>query len=999
MGMRPGVGLPTMSKRAKRVLIAVVALVVLVFLWFQFARYYVDLLWFREVGFARVFTTQLLSRLVMFVVAAVLGGGLAFLAMMFAYRSRPVFVPAGPSNDPLAPYRTAIASRPRLISIAAAVAIGIICGLAMQGQWPTVQLFLHGGSFGQTDPQFGHDVGFYVFKLPMIELLLTSLFIITAICFVLVLAIQYIFGGIRLQGPGRRVTSAATLQLSLLVGFFVLVKAVQYWFDRYTLLFSNRGGIFTGASYTDVNAVLPAKIILMVIAVICAGGFIVGAVLRSVKLPAIALALMVLSSVLIGGLWPLILQQVVVKPSASQREPMYIQRSIEATQAAYGIGSETVTTKPYNDVVSSDPQVIRAMADDTATVPNARLLDPNLLSPTFTQREQLENFYGFPSRLAVDRYEVDGKTQDFVVAAREINPNALAENQKNWINEHMTYTHGNGFVAAPANTVVAGLPEFTVSDIDNKGTIPVDEPRVYFGQLGSDYAIVGAPAGTAPQEYDTSTKRYTYAGKAGIGVGNLFRRLVFASYYGEPNFLFSSLINDESKVLQTRQVRDRVAKAAPFLTIDTNPYPAVVNGRITFIVDAYTTAGNYPYAQQMSLADATRNSQSAQGATARQVETNVSYVRNSVKATVDAYDGTVTLYRVDQNDPDPMLDAWNRVFPGLLQPDSAVSEELRSHFRYPQDLFEVQRELLAKYHVADGTQFFNSGNFWKVPDDPTEQSVEAAQPPYYLQVSQPGEDEPRFELTTAMTGFERDLMAAYISANSDPENYGKINVLTFPTSTQTPGPKLVQQLFNQDDDISNWITTRTRGGSNRALFGNLLTLPTSQGLMYIEPFYLQANSESSYPTFSQVFVWFGGRVGMGSTLAQALSNAATKNPASVAEAENAVNSGETGAPSSGNPPSSDAAQVPSPTEATVTTPSGEITVPPADEAAAVDQMNAALAELEAAKKSQDLAKIGAANSKLEQAVQDYLRIAKPAASTTAGTSSAPAGSDAPGSGG
>ncbi len=965
MGMRPGIGIPTISKRAKRVLIVVVSLVVLAILWFQFVGLYVDYLWYGEVGFRQVFTTQLVSRLVLFLVAGLGAGSLLLLTMLLAYRSRPVFVPTAATNDPLAPYRTVVAARPKLFGIGISALIGIICGLSAQGQWETVQLFLHGGSFGQRDPQFGHDVGFYVFKLPMIQMLLGWLFVITAICFFVALAIQYIFGGIRLQGAGRRVTSAATLQLSLLIGAFVLIKAVQYWFDRYDLMFSDRNGI-TGASYTDVNALLPAKIILMVIAVICAVGFFVGAFLKSIKLPAIALALMVLSSVLIGGAWPLVLQQVVVKPNALQKEPPYIQRNINATQAAYGIGTDKVTYKKYQDDSQEAPDVL---AKDTQTVPNVRLLDPNLLSDTFTQKEQIENFYGFPNQLSVDRYTIKGKTQDYVVAAREIDANKLADNQTDWINQHLVYTHGNGFVAAPANTVVDGYPQFTVSDLSTKGSIAVTQPRIYYGELDSNYAIVGAPGGGSPQEYDSpTTGRYTYGGAGGVPIGNLLQRLVFGTYYGEANFLFSSQINGNSKVMYHREVRDRVQKAAPFLTVDTNPYPAVVGGRIVWIVDAYTTADNYPYSQRKSLSEATTNSQSVTGTAAAQASTEVGYIRNSVKATVDAYDGTLKLYQVDDNDP--MLQAWSSVFPGLIKPQSSISPELRAHFRYPEDLFEVQRSLLAKYQVPDGATFFRASNFWKIPDDPTEgQNVSAAQPPYYQQLTLPGSKVSTFELTSPLTGLARDFMAGYVSANGDPENYGKLTVLRFPTQTQTPGPKLVQQLFTADSGIANWISTRIQGNRAQVIYGNLLTLPIDGGLLYVEPLYLQGISASSYPQLGQVLVWFSNRVGQGGTLAQALSNAATKSPVTVtATGDGTSGTGSASIVTSGGapPPSSTAPAV---------------SVVPPNEAQALAAMNAALDKLNAAKKTGDQGKIGEANQQLEDAVQAYLSVAKPAGGT------------------
>src|SRR6478735_3557774 len=956
--MRPPVGLPTMSKRAKRVLIALVGLAVLAILWFQFVGIYVDWLWYGEVGYRAVFTTQAVSRIIMFLIGGIGSAALVFLAMYMAYRSRPVFVPSGES-DPLAPYRTIVTSRPKLFVFGVAGLVGLICGLSAQSDWTTVQLWLHGGDFGTVDPQFNLDVGFYVFTLPMIQLVLGWLFLIISICFISVAVVQYLFGGIRLSGPGRKITSQATLQLSLLVAAFVLLKAVQYWYDRYELLFSNRGGTFTGASYTDINAVLPAKLILMLIAAICAIGFVVGAFTRSIKLPAIALGLLVLSSVLIGGVWPLVLQQVVVNPNGINREPEYIARNIDATRTAYQIRDDQINYIDYPGVLAGDP---RDIITDTDTVPNARLLDPNVLSPTFTQQQQLRNFYGFPDQLAMDRYTVNGKTQDYVVAVRELNADGLNDAQKNWINEHMVFTHGDGFVAAPANTVVDGYPDYTVSDIANIGNpnsaIPVEQPRTYYGQLTTDYAIVGAEGGVA-REYDTDASRYTYTGAGGVSVGNVFQRAVFATEYGEANFLFSSEINSNSKILYNRDPLERVKKAAPFLTTDTKAYPAVVAGRIVWIVDAYTTAQNYPYAQAVTLSDATNNSLAARTG-AGQVDRQVSYIRNSVKATVDAYDGTVTLYAVDEKDP--VLKAWEGVFPGLMKSNADVSDSLRSHFRYPQDLFEVQRSLLVRYHVDDPVDFFQSSGFWRVPNDPTvSEAVQAPQPPYYLQVKLPGEQGSEFQLTSVLTGFQREFMSAYVSASSDPANYGKITVLRLPTSTQTPGPTQVQQLFRTTQEISSLVTLSSQPGGSRVIFGNLLTLPVNDGLLYVEPFYIQGQASStSFPQLNRVLVWYAGRVGVGQTLTQALSAAAKSAPVQTP----AIGSDPLNTPTGTNQglPSGS-------TSATTTAP------PPADQAAALAALDSAAQALDAAKASGDLGQIGAASQKLADAVDAYLALA------------------------
>ena len=734
--------------------------------------------------------------------------------------------------------------------------------------------------------------------------------------------------------------------------------------------FSNRGGSFTGASYTDVNAVLPAKIILMVIAAICAVGFIVGAFLRSVKLPAVALALLVLSSVLIGGVWPLVLQQVVVSPNGQSKEPPYIQRNLTATRAAYDLGTNKVKYTAYSDATTTKPD---ALISGNATVDNARLLDPNILSTTFTQKEQLKNFYGFVDPLAIDRYTENGVTQDYVLAVRELSSTNLGGQQSSWIQKHFVYTHGDGLVAAPANQVNAddGYPTFTVSDLSGQGSIPVSEPRVYYGQLATDYAIVGAAAGATPSEYDTDTTTYTYKGTGGVPIGNLFDRLVFATHYTDGNFLFSSEINGNSRIMYNRDPLERVNKVAPFLTTDSNPYPAVVDGKIVWIVDGYTTAVNYPYSQNVSLSNSTQNSQTGTDNGATPPDTNVSYIRNSVKATVDAYTGKVTLYAVDETDP--VLKAWEGVFPGLIQPKSTIPAELQAHFRYPQDLFEVQRSLITKYHVSSPVDFYNNSNFWQVPSDPTE-SGGLNQPPYYQQLELPGATKTTFSLTSALTVFQREYMTAYISASSDPATYGQITVLQLPQNTQTPGPVLIQQVFNSNQAISHYLATLTNNNDKSvAVDGNLLTLPISNGLLYIEPLYVKGVSASASPQLAQIFVWYSGHVGLGVSLDQALANAAATAAVTVPDATN----GSGGSSTSGAVVSSAQPSVVSPSS-----PSTPVVLP-SDQAQAIKQMDAANKLLATAKASGDLGKIGTASQALEDAVNNYLKLAGPALTATA----------------
>ncbi|MEV5652141.1 UPF0182 family protein [Nocardia sp. NPDC052254] len=997
MGMRPPTGLPSLSRRSRILLITALVIAALLLVGPRLTDAYTNWLWFGEVGFRQVFTTVLVTRVLLFLVVAVVVGLVIWLALLAAYRTRPVFVPVSGPSDPIARYRTTVMGRLRLFGIGIPVLVGLLSGLVAQSSWVTVQLFLHGGSFGIKDPQFHIDVGFYAFDLPFYKLLLNWLFVAVVIAFFANLVTHYVFGGLRLSGREGTLTRPARIQLAVIAGTFVVLKAIAYWFDRYSLLSSTRKEpTFTGGSYTDINAVLPAKLILMSIAIICAVAFFAGVVLRDLRVPAIAAALLLLSSILVGAVWPLVVEQFEVRPNAATKESTYIQRNIAATRQAYGLTDDKVSYVDYKGSQTKDPGSIPA---DQQTIGNIRLLDPNLLTQTFIQRQQLQNFYGFPDPLDIDRYTINGEKQDYIVAARELVPQNLSGNQTDWINKHTVYTHGDGFVASPANRVnVAppketqqaatgagtssssggyGYPVFnvgdksTVSDLftpKDKQAIPVDQPRIYYGEMISksdaDYAIVGGNA-QPPREYDTGTDQYTYTGKGGVPIGNWFNRLAFAAKYAERNILFSGAIGSDSKIIYNRDPRSRVQQVAPWLTADGDVYPAVVNGRIQWIVDAYTTLENFPYAQRTSLEGVVEDSidQNAGRSLPRK---EVSYIRNSVKATVDAYDGSVNLYDVDPTDP--VLNAWRGVFPNSVKPQSEIPPELQAHFRYPEDLFKVQREMLARYHVNDPREFFTNNAFWSVPNDPTSDTpTNAHQPPYYVLIGDPKTGKPQFNLTSAMVGFKRQFLAAYIQVSSDPENYGKFTVLKLPTDSQTPGPQQVQTSMTTDARVSNDRTLLTGGNTNKIKYGNLLTLPIGEGgILYVEPWYLERNSgptTASFPQLVKVLASYGDKVGYQSTLGDALNDvqdglgaATTQQPGQAAI----------------NPPGQQSSTSPPPSNQNSPPP---VTPPPATGSAgrdaAVKELNDALKSVEDAQKSGDLGQLGKSLESLQKAIDDY----------------------------
>jgi uncharacterized membrane protein (UPF0182 family) len=981
------VSLPKLSRRSRILLIIAAVVVLALLLGARFLNSYVDWLWFGEVGARSVFTTLLLTRIALFFAVGLFIGGALAVSLMIAYRTRPVFVPISGADDPLARYRSVIVGRIRLFGIGIPLLVGLIAGASAQSDWQVVQLFLNGTNFGQRDPQFNLDIGFYAFDLPFYNWLLGWLFIAVVISFIGALIAHYVFGGIRLAGKGGQMAGPTRVQLAVTIGLYVLLKAVEYFFDRYNTLFSDRNPLFTGATYTDLNAVLPAKLILMCISVICAVAFFVGAFLRNIQLPAIALVLLILSSVLIGAAWPAVLEQFSVRPNANLKEATSIQRNMDATRQAFGLTNVT-----YQDYTGKADATAAQVQNNTGTIPNIRLLDPNVLSPTFTQRVGRENFYGFPQKLSIDRYTINGTTQDYIVAAKEIKTDGLTGNQTSWINQHMVYTHGNGFVAAPANTIDravkdqnsdGGYPIATTSDTQNPNGagIHVDQPRIYYGELATNYAIVGGTQGKAPGEYDTATDRsYLYNGSGGVPISGLFNRLVFAAQYGERNILFSDAIGTNSKIMYNRSPRDRVSKVAPWLTVDGDPYPAVVDGRIQWIVDGYTTLNNYPYAQQTQLGVATNDSLNG---VARQANSSINYIRNSVKATVDAFNGTVTLYAID--DKEPVLNAWEKVFPGVVKPSSAISPDLRAHFRYPEDLFKVQRELLSKYHVQNPQEFYAQQTFWSVPQDPTQEggsNVNAAgvanQPGYYVLADTPGASQTSFQLTSSLTGLQRQYLAAWVSVSSDPKDYGTIRVLRLPTAasgtSQVDGPVQVQNKFQSDPRVAQDRTLFTNQ-SVTVIFGNLITLPVGDGFLYVEPVYIQQRNQNSYPQLARVLASYGTRVGYGSTIQDVLN-----------QVFGAGAGDSTATPSLPSSPTTST----SPPTPTLAPPTSNGTNPALDKAAA--DISAAIDKYRAAQQSGNFVDQGAALQALDSAAKAYAaaKAAGPPPTSTTATTPPPA---------
>ncbi len=615
------------------------------------------------------------------------------------------------------------------------------------------------------------------------------------------------------------------------------------------------------------------------------------------------------------------------------------------------------------------------------TVSDIRILDPNVLSPTFTQQQQLKNVYGFAAKLDVDRYDLDGVTRDYVVGVRELkaanlNSSGSSGNQNNWINSHTVYTHGYGFVAAQASSDVTSTGAYTEGNIPPTGPLTLKNPDAYYGELLPNYSIVGASG--APREYDgTGATKVTYAGGGGVSLSSFFTRLAFAMNYKETNFLLNDSVSASgAKIILNRDPRQILSKVAPFLKVDSDPYPFVDSqtGDITWMIDGYTTMASYPYSEQESLSTLTSDSLSATNKTASQPNDQINYIRNSVKATVDAYTGKVTLY--DWDATDPVLKAWMKIFPNLVKPLSAMPADVKDHVRYPEDLFEVQRALIASYHVDNPVTFYNGSDKWTVPSDPTDTA--ANQPPYYVLAAPPtgSSDTAEFQLTSPMKVNSRPNLSAFISVDSDPgPDYGKISVLKLPTNSVIDGPEQIFNSFNTTPAISKDITLLSSGGST-VIHGNLLTLPIGNSFLYVEPLYVQGAASTGYPVLRAVLVAYGSKIGYASNVTDALAN--LTDPGLVQQL-NPSSTAPTTSPSS-TPPATPSGSSPPTSSSPTASPSGSATG--TSSAAQLQALNAALTALSAAYKSGDLAAIGTQQSLVAQLLQQYL----------AGLSSAPSSS-------
>jgi hypothetical protein len=888
--------------------ITAVALAAIIILFFVFAGLYTQVLWFQQVGYLNVLTTQWISHVILFFVGFFVMAIPIWASIEIAFRFRPVYAKL---NSQLDRYQQVVEPLRRLAMYGIPSLIGIFGGVSAATRWQVVLQYLNRTSFGQKDPQFHLDISFYFYDLPFWHGVVGFLSAVVILSFLAAVATSYLYGAIRLNGRELRISRTARIQIATTAAIYLLLQAVSIWLDQYeTLTNPSAGFLATGAGYTEVNATIPAREILAGIAALVAILFIVTAIIGRWRLPIIGTALLLVSAIVIGAIWPAIVERFQAEPSAKTVEAPYIQRNINATRAAYGVAD--VKRREYDAATDAKSGALRKDAETTA---NIRILDPALVSKSFAQLEQFKQYYSFEPHLDVDRYKIDGKTQDTVIAVRELNQSGLGSSQS-WYNNTIVYTHGYGIVAAYGNQrSPEGQPVFLESQIPSKGALGKFEPRIYFGETSPEYSIVGGakndknpleldyPAGTVSAQ----NKKTTFQGSGGPKLDNLFTRLLYAIKFQSTDIVLSDAVTKNSQILYDRKPATRVAEVAPYLTLDKDPYPAVVNGRIVWIIDGYTTSDKYPYStvNQLSNVIADTDTKAPQFAL-----DDFNYIRNSVKATVDAYSGKVTLYAWDPSDP--MLKTWEKIFPATVKPRADMSAQLLAHVRYPEDLFKAQRAILGSYHVTDAASFYSSDDQWVTPNEPTSSSNPAPlQPPYYLTMQIPGDKKPAFTLYStyvpkSSADNTRSVLTGYLAVDSDVgPNYGKLTLLTLPKQDTIPGPGQVENNFKTDTTVANELALLQKGDTKVKL-GNLLTLPVGGGLLYVQPAYVESTGETQFPLLRKVLVSFGDKIAFEDTLDEALDTLFGGNSGATA----GDNGSDTSAPTTGSTPAPSGSSTP-----------------------------------------------------------------------------------------
>ena len=841
-----------------------VAVIVLLFALGRITSVVVDWAWFSSIGYVSVFWTAFAAKaalfVVVFAVSTLLLWANATLALRFTSR-RPLRLPvtfdpsfatfqaspgpwAGSYELQLSPFVW------RLLTVAVAVILGLLIAWGETGRWNLILRFIHQTSYGQNDPLFDKDIGFYLFSLPVYVAVKNLLLWILLLAALMAGSIYFLHDDISLDPPPRRFSSAAIAHGSALLGLYFAIKAWSYALDRYLMLY-NDNGVVVGAGYADVHVELPALRLLIGLAAVAAIVAWANVRLRTIRLLIAAPLLVFGGSFLFAELIPGLFERFIVKPNELQLETPYIRQNIALTREAYNLGQ--IAVKPFP---AEQDLTFQSLKDNSGTIDNIRLWDWQPLMDTYAQLQEIRTYYRFLD-VDVDRYNLGDSYQQVTLAARELDPLLLSANAQTWVNLHLLFTHGNGAVMSPVTQKSAeGLPIFYLKDIPPiaTGGPPITEPRIYFGQGSPGYVIVktGTPEFDYPKGKDNAYARYD--GADGIPIGGIGWRALFAWQMDDLNILLSDYITSESRILLHRNIKDRVGTIAPFLQLDRDPYVVISAGRLYWMQDAYTTSAWFPYAKPEPDGG------------------DLNYIRNSVKVVIDAYNGTVDFYVTDP--ADPIVATYRRIFPALFKPLDAMPPDLQKHIRYPEDLFNIQALQYRAYHMDAPEVFYNREDLWQFPREPTAPDEmnaggETRMAPYYIMMRLPGEPQTEFFLMLPMTPSKRENMIAWLAARCDLPEYGKLIVYEFPKDKLVYGPFQIEALINQNTEISQQISLWNQMGS-RVIRGTLLVVPIGNSILYVSPLYLRAQS-GQLPELKRVIAAYGDRVVMEETLPAALA--------------------------------------------------------------------------------------------------------------------------------
>lgn len=1014
--------LPRTSRRFRiGVLVAVVVIVILVTSLRSVATFWTDYLWFKEVHFLSVFRGVLVNEVILATIFTVAFFAIMMLNLTIADR---VIPRSGvmPEDELVVRYRQVVAPHARTVRIVVSAIFALLAGIGTRGEWNNWILFLNKTEFHQTDPLNHLDYGFYVFQLPFIQFLVNWLFAAIIVVTIVTAVAHYLNGGVNFQASGERVSRRVKTHISVLFAILALIRAGDYYLARISLVL-NRRYFVNGATYTVVHALRPADIILIVAALFAMVLFVYNTRQKGWLLPGVAIGVWIVVYLLVGVAYPAFIQAVRVNPSEITRERPYIADNIKATQYAMGLSAvaqskQQISNSPLtpSEVSGNTPQ---AVANQEALA-NVRLLDPQFIANAFDKDQELRSYFTLDN-LNTDRYILNGHLTETLVAARELNQSGVPAG---FVNQKLEYTHGYGAVVAPANetgVTAAGTVNYSLSNLPPQGqpslSGPNSQPRIYYGDASPTGSYVVAKSKQPELDYETNNgaqQATTYSGPGGVPAGSLLRRTAFALRFGDANILLSGQVDPSSRVMFYRNITQRVEKAAPFLKFDSDPYPVVLNGRVEWIIDAYTTTNNLPYAQEADTSRLTTGKDTLGS-------TTFNYVRNSVKVVVDSYTGQMKFFVVDPSDP--VIQTYEKAFPDLFTPVSQADKlfpGITSHWRYPQDLFIVQTNMYGRYHLSDPNQFYTQAQAWNVAQDPgsgtpgqgtvigTQQlapngqiitSQTARFTPTYLITHLPGQTKERFLLLEPFVpvsqGDKQQNLTAFMTAESSPQGKGSLQVFTTPPGSNVYGPLLAGAAISANTTISSEISLLNQNGS-KVLLGNLVTVPIDNTLLYVEPLYV-ASSTNAVPQLDDVIVVYDGTAydSGNASLDKALCK--ITNPDGSRPFQNYCNTAAANRQSLGNPGgnassgSSSSTSTSTSSTTSTTVPSSSTTLPAAQGNTVAQLVTNARNELNAANAALSSGDLATYQKDVNQANADLAEAQKRQSSSATTTTTAPGG--------